>query len=263
MELPIVLSYLHNNIVSLQLDSFCKFWICEDYSFNVMILMLTAYTAIERYFLVFHHLFFHQHLIILHYIPIGFCCIYPIIIYIYLIFFYPCTNQFDFTIITCGGPCYYYEPAISTFDQFINLVLPVGINTLASTILLSRVIRKKQRIQQHEMWRKNRRLVIQLLYAVILHNIVWLPMVICSTIMFFSTVSQSIIISLAIDILPMGVYVVILLCPFVSLISLPEVWPKIDPRIFSLTTKHNTLRPTQQLPIIHTNTITAKGILVK
>jgi hypothetical protein len=194
-----------------------------------MILMLTAHTAIERYLLVFQHIFFHQHLIILHYIPMIFCCIYPILLYIYFIFFYPCTNQFNYTMITCGGPCYYYQPAIST---------------LASFTLLTRVIRQKHHMQQRRMWKKNWRLVIQLLYIVILHNIVWLPMVICSSIMFFSTVSQSILINLTIDILPNGIYIVILLCPFISLLSLPELWPQFNQRILPLIINHNSLQHT-------------------
>jgi hypothetical protein len=227
-----------------------------------MILMLTAHTAIERYLLVFQRIFFHQHLFVLHYIPIVFCCIYPIILYIYLIVFYPCINQFDYTMLTCGGPCYFYEPAVSTFDQFANLVLPVAVSTFASLVVLSRVIRQKNRMQQHRMWRKNRRLVVQLLYVVILHNIVWLPMVICSSIMFFSTGSQSILVDLSINILPNGIYVVILLCPFISLVSLPELWPQYVPRIFPLTRVHNSIRPRQQLPIIHTN-ITARATIAK
>lgn len=254
-EIPILLSYLYNGIVPNQSDGFCKFWACLDYSCNVIILMLTGHTAIERYLLVFHRLFFHHHLIFLHYIPIIFYCIYPMILYIYLIIFFPCINQFDFTMVTCGGPCYFYEITISTFDQFINLVLPVSISTCASSFLLYRVIRQKQRMQQHQMWKKNRRLVLQLLYIVILHNIVWLPMVICSTIMFFSTASAPTLIDLSINILPNGIYVVILLCPFITLISVPELWSQVHLRIFPLTITHRSMRHTAQIPLAHTHVL--------
>jgi hypothetical protein len=257
-----VLTYLNNNIVSIQLDGFCKFWIWENFSFDSMILMLTAHTTIERYLLVFQRAFFHQHLMILHYIPIITCCIYPVILYIYFIFFYPCINQFDFTAILCGAPCYYFEPIISALDLFVDLFLPVAVSTIASIALLSRVITQKHRMQQHQMWRKNRRLVIQLLYIVILHNIIWLPIVICSSIMLFSTVSQPILVDLSINILPNGVYVVILLCPFISLMSLPELWPQLVPRIFPLIRAHNSVRPRVQLPMVHTN-FTARATLAK
>jgi len=180
----------------------------------------------------------------------------------YLIFFYPCINQFDFTQLLCGGPCYYFEPIISGLDLFIDLALPIAVSTLASIALLSRVIRQKHRMQQHQMWRKNRRLVIQLLYIVILHNVVWLPIVICSSIMLFSTVSQSILVDLSVNILPKGIYIVILLCPFISLMSLPELWPQFVPRMFPLARAHNSVRPIAQLPMVHTNFI-ARPMLAK
>ena len=148
-------------------------------------------------------------------------------------------------MITCGGPCYYYEPIPGTFDQFANLVLPVTVSSLVSLILLIRVIRQKQRMQQHRMWRKNRRLVVQLLYVVILHNTVWLPMVICSTIMYFGGVSQSILLYLAVNILPIGIYVVILLYPFTSLLSLTELWSQSGGRVVPLRAHPQTSRPAQ------------------
>ena len=253
-EVPILLSYLRNGIAAVLSDGFCKFWACQDYSFNVMILMLTAHTAIERYLLIFHRIAFHRHRIIVHYLPMIFCCIYPIGLYFSLIFFYPCANEFDYTMITCGGPCYFYEPTLSTFDQFINLVLPVAISTILSLTLLIRIVRQKQRMQQRNIWRKNRRLTIQLLYIIILHNIVWLPMVICSTIMLFDSVSQSILTDLAINMLPIGIYVVILLCPFISLLSLPEVWPEVAVRIFPLAAQPRPAQLPRQLPMCHTHT---------
>ncbi|CAF1174160.1 unnamed protein product [Rotaria sordida] len=196
-----------------------------------MILMLMGLTAIERYLLVFHNQFLHQHLIVLHYIPMIFCIIYPIGLYTYLIFFYPCINQFTYTMITCGGPCYFFETRISILDQFIDLVFPVTVSSLASLALLSRVLWQKRRMQQGRMWQKNRRLLIQLLYIVILYNLVWLPMIICSSIMLFSPIPQPFLIELSINILPYGIYIVILVCPFVSLMSLPELWPQHNPNI--------------------------------
>lgn len=199
-----------------------------------MILMLMGYIAIERYLLVFHNGFLLRHLIILHYIPMVFCIIYPIGLYIYLIFFYPCNNQFIYTMITCGGPCYFYEPAISTFDQFTNLVFPVTVSSLASLALLIRVLWQKKHMQQRQMWKKHRRLVLQLLYIVILYNLLWLPMVTCSSIMLFSPIPQPLLVQLSIDILPNGIYVVILLCPFVSLMCLPELWPQRGEKVSSI-----------------------------
>lgn len=249
-EMPTILTYLFNGVSPNESKSFCRFWAFQDYSFNVMILMLMALLAVERYLLVFHHLFLNRHLILLHYGPMAFCVVYPILLYAYFVFLYPCDPQFDYTMMTCGGPCYFYEPAVSTFDQFVNLVFPVFVSSTASLFLLVRVIRQKQHMQQHQIWRKNRRVVLQLLYIVILHNLVWLPMVTCSTIMLFSPTAQPVLVELSINILPYGIYVVILLCPFVSLMSLPELWPNFAQRIRPflttqqskpLATKHSTV----------------------
>ncbi|CAF2746961.1 unnamed protein product [Rotaria sp. Silwood2] len=258
-ELPTILSYLRTNLVPIQLDFFCKFWACQDYSFNVMILMLMGFTAIERYLLVFHNQFLQQHLFVLHYMPIIFCIIYPIGLYTYLIFFYPCINQFTYTMITCGGPCYFYQTTISILDEFIDLVLPVAVSSLASLALLSRVLWQKHYMQQRQMWKKNRRLVIQLLYIVILYNIVWLPMIICSSIMLFSPVPQPFLVELSINILPYGIYIVILLCPFVSLMSLPELWPRHDPMIIPLARTGNSSRPI--VPLRITDAIFSPGTI--
>ncbi|CAF2686783.1 unnamed protein product [Rotaria sp. Silwood2] len=215
-----------------------------------------GFTAIERYLLVFHRQFLQQHLVVLHYIPMILCIIYPIGLYTYLIFFYPCINQFTYTMITCNAPCYFYETTISTFDQFIDLIFPVVVSSLASLVLLSRIVWQKRRMQQRQMWKKNRRLLIQLLYIVILYNLVWLPMIICWLVIILSPVPQPFLVELSINILPYGIYIVILLCPFVSLISLPELWPRHDPRIVPLTRVGNSLRPIALLPIIDANAST-------
>jgi hypothetical protein len=222
--------------------------------------MLMSYTAIERYLLIFHRIFFLQHLIVLHYIPVIFCIAYPIILYTYLIFFYPCINQFDFTLTTCGGPCYAFETTISILDEFIDLVLPVVVSTLASLALLIGVLRQKLQMQQQHMWKKNRRLVIQVLYIIILHNVAWIPIVTFLLIMLF-TVPQPFLLNLAYDILPVGVYIVALACPFASLMGLPELWPQFAPRIFPLTGIHKSLRSTARLPMAQMN-ISSRRVLV-
>ncbi|CAF0878874.1 unnamed protein product [Adineta steineri] len=164
-------------------------------------------------------------------------------------------------MITCGGPCYFYETAISIFDQFIDLVLPVLLSSYVTLALLIRVLRQKYHMQQRQMWRKNRRLVIQLLYIIILYNLLWLPMVICSSIMLFSTIPKPILIDLTINILPYGIYVVILLCPFVSLMSLRELWPRSVRRILPFRRTINSVRPQIQIPMVHTH-ITSRPVVI-
>ncbi len=244
MEHPILFSYLYNGILLIQSDNFCKFWLCLEFFFNGTILMLMCYGSIERYLFIFHRNLIHHHLILLHYFPIIFFVLYPFILYIGLICFYPCVNQFDYTMIICGGPCYLYEPILSAIDTIVDLALPLGVCTIANILLLVRVLRQKHRMRQQHLWKKNRRLVIQLLSIVILHNIVWFPVIICLLIIQFSPVSLPIIIDITINRFPFGYYMVVMLCPFVLLIGLPELWP--------LSFFNNTIRPTANNPIVRT-----------
>ncbi|CAF3621093.1 unnamed protein product [Rotaria socialis] len=158
-------------------------------------------------------------------------------------------------MIACGGPCYFYQTAISTFDEFMDLVVPVAVSSFASLALLIRVIFHKHQVQQQHLWKKIDHWMrgasvtgedlagIQLLYNVILYNLVGLPMVIFSSIMLVSSVPQPFLVELSIYIiLPCSIYVVVLLCPFVSLMSLSDIWPQRSRPIIPL------LRTTQRRP---------------
>ena len=230
IELPIVLYNLRARTAMIRTDFFCKFWSWLDYSCNVSILVLMAFGSIERHMLVFHRNVLQKHVVIMHYLPIVLSFLYPFLLYMGLIFIHPCVNQFDFTMITCGGPCYLYEPTLSTFDQFANIALPVLIDTTANLTLGIRVLSQKRRMNQQRMWKKNRRLIIQLLAFVILHNIVWWPLLAITLVILYSPVTDPTLVQFNIDILPYGIYVVILLCPFVLILGLPEAWPRLFPR---------------------------------
>ena len=190
MELPLVLYNMYMRTAWSQTDLFCKYWSCLDYVCNVSILMLMNFGSAERYLLVFHRHFIHRHVLLMHYLPMIICIIYPLLLYVCLIFVYPCTNQFDFTLITCGGPCYFYEPSLSTADQLTNIALPLIAATIINVTLVIRVLCQKRRMKQQGMWKKNRRLVLQLLSFVILHNLVWLPLLFATLIMLYTKVDD-------------------------------------------------------------------------
>jgi len=108
-DMQFTLITLHTGFVPVQTYSFCIWWSVYNYALSVIDLMLMAYGCIERFFLVFHLPFFKKHLILLHYGPLLFFVIYPTILYIGLIVVYnSCENYFDYTLFTCGGPCYQF-----------------------------------------------------------------------------------------------------------------------------------------------------------
>ena len=109
MELPLSLTFLHTSSVPIPSNAFCIFWIIFNYTLFVSELWTMAVACIERYWLVFYRAFFARHLILLHYLPIALCVIYPLTLYSLLVTTYPCTNSFDYTQDICGGACYLYE----------------------------------------------------------------------------------------------------------------------------------------------------------
>lgn len=209
----------------MQTDSFCQFWSDLDYVFTVSSLFLMAFGSVERYLLIFHHHLILRHRWLQHYLPIVLCIAYPFLLYTGLIYVYPCVNEFDYKLLTCGGPCYFHEAALSTFDEFANVVFPVVTGTIANALLIVRVISGKRRMKQQHIWRKNLRLMVQLLSVVILHNVVWIPLVCSTLLMLYSPVGQGLLVALSVNILPYGIYVVVLLSPFMTLLGLVELWP--------------------------------------
>lgn len=202
--------------------------------------MLMNFGSVERYLLVFHRNFIHRHVILLHYLPMIICIVYPVLLYVGLIFFYPCINQFDYTLITCGGPCYFYEAALSTFDQLINIGLPLTAATITNAALIIRILCQKRRMKQQNMWKKNCRLVLQLISFVIIHNLIWMSLLYLTLIMLYAKIDDPIFIQLNTDTLPYGIYVVILLCPCILIFSLHELWPDfVSRRHFFRREVHN------------------------
>lgn len=217
-EHPLLFSYLYHHESIIQSDRFCQFWASLEYFFNGTILMLICYASIERYLLVFHSHYLHRHLVLLHYIPMIFFVIYPLSLYLSLIYFHPCINQFDFKIMVCGGPCYLYEKFESTLDIVVNLALPLLVCTCANLLTLVRVLYRRYRMAQRQIWRKHRRLIIQLLAIVLLHDLAWLPAIICLLIMIFSPVSLPLLIDITLNMLPYGFYLVVMFYPIVTVI---------------------------------------------
>lgn len=245
-ELPLVLAFFRNNIVLFQSDAFCTIWCYVDYVFNVVILMLICYGSIERYLLVFHHQFIVHRLILLHYLPILCCIVYPFIFYGGFIFFYPCVNQYDYTKITCQGPCYLFERIPGSIDILINLTIPLSICVLVNLFLLVRVLYQKHRMKQQQKWKKNRHLVIQLMSIVLIHNLTWLPIIICLLNTLFSSEVQQFFIDLSVNLFTYSIYIVIMICPFVSLFGLSDIRLSIIPRRFI----RNRIQPIGHTPIL-------------
>ena len=234
IEHPILFAYWHHDQASIQTDAFCKFWATLEFYFNGTILMLLSFASLQRYLFIFHRNLVLRHPLLLHYLPMIFFVVYPFVLYTGLIHFYPCVNQFDVTMMVCGGPCYLYEQLTSTLDILINLALPLFICSIFNTLILVRVLYRKHRMRQQQVWKKNRRLIVHLMSIVLLHDLVWFPAIICLLVMISSPVPLPILTDITLNILPYGYYMVIMLYPVVSIIARPELRPQV---------LHNAVRP--------------------
>ena len=96
---------------------------------------------------------------------------------------------------------------------------------------------------------KNRRLLIQVLSITLLYNLMLILIVSFMLIELFSPIHQPILIDLTYNVLQYGIYLVHLLCPFVSLVGLPELWPHSIIRLFRHVLINNTVQPTIQIPL--------------
>ncbi|CAF4612003.1 unnamed protein product [Rotaria sp. Silwood1] len=181
IDLSLTLNYLREGIVNPQSVSFCLFWMYIDYSLYASGMLLTTWASFERHILVFASQYFRSSykIIFAHYLPIIICLIYPFIFYIYTIPFYTCENDVvHFHIILCGSPCFKRESYIlNWYDMLMHSVLPCAFIVTFSLALLIRVIKQKRRLQRKLFsWRKQRRMIIQLLSITCLYIIINIPL---------------------------------------------------------------------------------------
>jgi cytochrome c biogenesis protein CcdA len=114
------------------------------------------------------------------------------------------------------------------------------IGTIATTVLIVRVILQKRRVGQRALWQRNRKMVLQLSSISIMYIIVWIPSILCYLIALIFQIAFAF--DLASNVFIYFKYITSLLCPFMCLVGLPEVFQSIK-QIF---TRFNTVQPLVQ-----------------
>ncbi len=97
---------------------------------------------------------------------------------------------------------------------------------------------------QRDIWRRNRKMVIQLASISIMYVVVWIPSVVCFVVPLI--VPDPYALELGTAILNYIQYVSCLLCPFMCLIGLPEIRDSIK----KILTRANNVQPLTQNPTI-------------
>jgi hypothetical protein len=89
-------------------------------------------------------------------------------------------NTYDYTLPVCNNfPCYLGDPLLGIWDSAINTIVPTITITIFSVTLLIRVYLQKRRLHQTNLWRKQRKMAVQLLSNSVLYMTANIPLNIC------------------------------------------------------------------------------------
>ena len=101
-----------------------------------------------------------------HYLPLVSILVYSLVYYVYFIFLYPCKNDFDYEVGWCGFMCYenYAASWVLLYEYLAHEIIPMFLEIFLSILLILRVVFQRRRIrQQGAQWRRNRKMILQLL----------------------------------------------------------------------------------------------------
>ena len=179
-DLPMVIHFYHLGRIIPSSSAYCTWWTFLEYTLNAMGEFLMATISVQRHLLVFHaHLLNHRlKCLFVHDLPLVLCLLYPTVLYVIIVIFYPCDEtHWDFSSNACGlANCYLVDnKVLGTFDWAANNGFPILIIALANFGLVLRVIGEKHRRQQVVSWRKQRRMTVQLLSISCLYFFTWFP----------------------------------------------------------------------------------------
>ena len=219
----------HNSFT--MVPSICLMWWLFDYGAYGAITVFLAWGSIERHILVFHPrqlLRTARQRFFVHYLPLIILSFYLTTFYVVVILFPPCENTFDFGSVACGlSPCYLNVSYLNLWDYLVNGILCTSIETACSVGLLVRVFWQKHRAHRPMNWRKHRKMSFQLLSVSCLSLTFVVPQ---SLIVVIRRVGGSNLAEFANGWDPYLTYLytfVVLLLPFICLICLSELWPRI------------------------------------
>ena len=165
-DTPLHLDYFRRGFYWPPNLSYCFLLYMMDYILYEIGLLLMVWASIERHILIFHPAMFNTRTrrITRHYCPLGFCFVYPVIYYTYFILFYPCESYYDLSSLNCVAACFLWTSSIMPiYELIVNGFLPVCLVAIFSVTLLIRVLWQKKRMGREMVWKKNRKMTIQLL----------------------------------------------------------------------------------------------------
>ena len=245
IDIPLLVHYYRTGSVAIATPAFCLFWVFGDETLFSLSLVLVAGATVQRHILIFNSqwLVNRRKRFLIHYLPIFTIAMYDIVFHTFTILFPPCKNTFDYSLPLCGHPmCLYRSEFLSMWDIIFNEIVPTLIIVTFGIALLIRVIRQKRRALQHVEWRKHRKMTIQILSISSLYFFLYIPMM---SIEIFESCCKPTDIGNTLEvIIEFLAYYVMLLFPFVNLLSLPNLKTKFKRLI---KTKNRRIRPIREI----------------
>ena len=176
--LSLTQAFLFTSMVSPASERFCSTWNWLHYSINIIHLFLMALTSIERYVLIFKAQLLRtkRAKYLLHYLPISFCLIYPPIFYFGGIVLSTCENRYEYDQLLCTWPGYFRNKIWANIDLFVNNLMPLFVIPSFCSAIYIRVFYQKYSMQLQVLkWRRDRKLILQLVAISSLYLIMWMP----------------------------------------------------------------------------------------
>ena len=157
--------------------AFCLIWSFVDWAVYMLQLLLFAWASIERHILIFYDKWVstRRRRFLFHYLPLAIIPAYWFIFY-GIVFLYPsCENSLDLTASVCFSPCILENSLVHAFETLLNNLMPNLLIIVFSLTLLLRIIWQKHRVRQPMLWRKHRKMTIQLLSIAAVYLVVTFP----------------------------------------------------------------------------------------
>ncbi|CAF0858411.1 unnamed protein product [Adineta steineri] len=249
IDINFYLIFFYYNSVQPSQPIVCLLWWFADYGCEIGVIVLMAWLAIERHILIFHDrlLLNRRGRFLFHYLPLIILVTYILLFYLIVIFLLPCENNYLYTVPVCGdSPCYESYGILGMWEFVVHLCTPILSEGIASIALILRVQIQKQRLRQSNRWRRQRRMIIQLLLVSTLNIGINIPSSIllithlCGLQSDYEVEAQLYFFFLQ--------YFVILLFPFISLSQFPDLRKTMKVKLLNVVQR----RPHHTATIVHT-----------
>jgi hypothetical protein len=227
------ISFLRTGIAMSSTNAFCLAWAYLGSVLPAVISILMAWASIERHIIIFYPNLVATKIkrYVFHYIPLAISILWPVAFYCIMLLILPCSVKIFYIVNQCNlYSCILKQHTVSLLDTFANYIIPAFVTAIFSVALLIRVLYVRYRIRGRIDWRNYRKMAAQLLPISALYILLQLPPMILYA-GYEGGLPSTVASSYYNDALFFN-YWVVLLTPFVSVVSVPDLKTKCRNLLF-------------------------------